>query len=745
MSSAPLQSFSLQGIACAACVKTLTEALRKNSGISEFAINFADRTLVVQSELSSEALISCVQQAGYDASPLEDAADQRKVEALEIEQNSITFKRAFYTLAVGALLMVTMMGGWMPTLVEQGGIVASIVTAIITLMLMCKAAGHIYLSAFRQLKQAVMTMDTLVAMGTSAAWLYSVLLTLWVVVFGTESIVDEHLYYEAALMVLGFVLLGQGLEGRARRQTSAAIRELMRLTPDEALREQDGVQQLLPLALIVNGDFLRIRPGERIPVDGKIVEGSSLIDESMLTGEAEPQLRSETHEVVAGTLNGQGSLLIEVIRTGKQTILAKIVEAVRKAQMSRPPLAQFADKIASIFVPVVIAIAVVAALLWLLYGPAPASSYAMTVFMTVLIVACPCALGLATPLAIMVGVGRAARQGVLIRNGEALQKAKDITLVLFDKTGTLTEGKPRVVDHLYFGDESEKIEVNQAIISIEARAEHPLAEALVAFLQQESGHKPVLAFKAEAGYGVSAKCLGRRWLIGSRDLMLSEGVSLLAAEESLRVYDQAGQSVILVSCDARLVALFVVADALRVDSALAVAELKAAGKRVAMLSGDHPSVAAHIARKVGISEVYGGLKPTEKLECIRRYQKQGEVVAMVGDGINDAPALAAADVGFAMGGGTDIAIASADISLLSGSAHTVLSAIYISEQTVKNIKQNLFGAFIYNLLMIPLAAGVFYPLFGVLLNPMFAGAAMALSSITVVLNANRLRWKGDPI
>jgi Cu+-exporting ATPase len=581
-------------------------------------------------------------------------------------------------------------------------------------------------------------MDTLIALGTGTAWVYST--GLLIITASTPGILPDaamHLYYEAAVMILGFILLGQALESRARGNTTDALRKLLDLQPREAMRVRDGESKSVPVAMLLPEDHVRIRPGERVPVDGKVLEGSSHVDESMLTGEPVPVKREPGDLVTGGTVNGQGSLLIEVSAVGQKTVLAQIVATVREAQNAKPALGRLADRISAIFVPVVILIALLTAVFWLWLAPAPAWPYAIVAALTVLIVACPCALGLATPMSVMVGVGRAAEQGVLIRNGEALQQAQSITTLVLDKTGTLTEGKPQVVGLHCEGDETALLRL---AASVEQHSEHPLAQAVVEYARDKAiTLTDTQSFEAAAGSGVQAEVEGNSILLGNQLWMQEQGVDTTEFEPHAERFSEAGRSLIWMAVDKQPVMLLAVADPLREDSTEAVAQFHRQGLEVVMLSGDNERTANAIAKQAGIDRVIAEVKPEQKQQVIKNLQAEGKIVAMVGDGINDAPALAQANIGYAMGSGTDVAISSADVTLMRSSLTSVVDAIAISRATVRNIKQNLFGAFIYNSLAIPVAAGVLYPLLGLLLNPAIAGAAMALSSITVVTNARRLR------
>ncbi|UTW12434.1 heavy metal translocating P-type ATPase [Marinobacterium rhizophilum] len=740
-----IHQFALQGVSCAACVRSIDKALQAQEGIEAFAINFADRSATVQADIEPGRIIDSIRAAGYDALLVEDDDDQEQLRRAERQHYRQVLRRSLIALALGGAMMLAGLLGWMPDIATVAGRIEALVMGLVTLAVMVLCAGNIYRGGWRSIVQRSLNMDTLIALGTGAAWLYSsVLLLVAVIAPGLLVAQAQHLYYEAAVMILGFILLGQALESRARGQTSDAIRKLLDLQPRTARRVRDGEETEVPVALLVPGDQVRIYPGERIPVDGKVVEGSSRIDESMLTGEPVPVSKAAGDTLVGSTLNGSGSLLMDVTHVGRQTVLAQIVDTVRQAQNSKPALGRLADRIAGIFVPVVIVLALMTALVWWWVGPEPRYTYALVTLMTVLIVACPCALGLATPMSVMVGVGRAAGRGILIRNGDALQRARDITTLVLDKTGTITEGHPAVTDVLLL-EESRRDQLLHWAQAIERRSEHPLAQALARYAseQADGARTHALApeaFEAVSGAGVRARIDGREILLGNAAWLADLQIDSSELASSAEQWSSQAKSLVFMAVDGKAQALFAVADPVKAGAFEAIAQLRGMGLRVVMLSGDNQRSAEAVGRDVGIDQVFAGVRPEEKQAKIRELQASGEIVAMVGDGINDAPALAQADIGYAIGTGTDIAIDSADVTLMSGALAGVVEAIGISRATVRNIKQNLFGAFVYNSVAIPVAAGLLFPLTGMLLNPAIAGAAMALSSVTVVSNANRLRW-----
>ena len=736
--------FSLQGVKCAGCVRSLEKGLTASRAIDDFSVNFADRSLTVSSMEPVEQIISTVEEIGYGAIEITDSDSLEKVQLAEQQHYRTTLIRSLVALGFGALLMVQMWLGWVPPINQTSGILLGVITCLLSLVIMFACASHIYKGAWRSALKLNFNMDSLIALGTGAAWFYStgiVLVSLFGVVLPEPA---THLYYEASVMILGFILLGQALEAKARKKTGDAVRSLMQLQPSTALRIRGDDEQEVAIELLSLQDLVRVRPGESIPVDGVVVSGESYIDESMLTGESEPVHKLEGEPLVGGTLNGSGSLLMKVEKVGSQTVLAQIIESVRDAQNCKPELGKLADKIASFFVPSVMLFAVLTACIWFFWGPEPQLTYAVITMMTVLIIACPCALGLATPMSVMVAVGRAASEGVLIRNADALQLAERVTTVVFDKTGTVTEGKPVVTDQQYICDSRNISQVRQAILAIQSRSEHPLAAAICTHMQMTLDHSgenlSVESFESLSGLGLSACVADKHWVMGNAALMAEQGVRCEEVLPKAKQWASEAKSLVYVACDKELIALLAIADQVKSDSEPAIEKLKKAGLNIILLSGDNQLTAEAIALEVGIERVIADVKPEQKQEVIKDLQAQGEVVAMVGDGVNDAPALAQADLGYAIGTGSDIAIASADVTLISGSISSVSKAMSISKATVKNIKQNLFGAFVYNAVAIPIAAGVLFPFIGVLLNPAIAGAAMAMSSITVVSNANRLRW-----
>ena len=684
-------------------------------------------------------LLLRLESAGYPVTLVEDFTDPYQTQAMESRREiRRSWQRATLAGFVGVSLMLGEMSGFFPALDDLHGQMFWALMALICLVVIWFSGGNYYRAAFSQARHFSSNMDTLVTLGTAAAWLSSV-----IVIIKPDFIPGggNHLYLDASVMILAFLQLGHGMETRARRITAEAIGALVSLAPRSASVVRETGEVVVPVSMLQYGDLVRVRPGETIPIDGVITQGNSTVDESMLTGEPLAVAKSPADAVTGGTGNRGGSFIFRVTRLAEETTLANIIAMVKRAQLSKPPIARLVDKVAAVFVPAVVLVAIATFVIWQQTGPEPTLAYALTTAIAVLVIACPCALGLATPIAIMVGTGRAAQLNVLIRNSDALQSAASLTHLVVDKTGTLTRGRPVVTEIYPCGDHAES-ELLHLAFSLETGSEHPLAEAIV-LEGKRRGQKPVTVvdFRAIPGLGLQGVIDGRRYHIGSRQHITAQGVSI--ADDLSRVAaSQAGQggTPIWLAMDGALLGLLILKDPLRDDSAAAVQALSRQGIKVVMCSGDNRDTAAAVADGLGIDSVHSELLPEQKLSVIKDLQQLGHRVGMVGDGINDAPALAQADTGFAIGSGTDVAIENADITLAGDSLLHVSTAIAISSATIRNIKQNLFGAFIYNVLGIPLAAGLLFPVTGWLLHPMFASLAMAMSSVTVVTNANRLRF-----
>ncbi len=728
----------IEGAGCASCVGKIEGALSEVSGVKSSSMNFAQRTVLISGTASEDDLISAIEKTGYQAI----VVDQNDTELLDEKEKAEAayykrlMKKMTIALSLGIPLMLYGLFIGEMTVSTNPERISWLVVGLLTLGIMYFSGRHFYIGAWKSFLNHSANMDTLIALGTGTAWMYSM-----VVVFALDAVplMARHVYFEATAMIIGLIDLGLALEIKARGRTSEAIKRLIGLQPKNARVLRDGEELDIPIEDVVLEDLLRIRPGEKIPVDGVVVEGNTSVDESMLTGEPMPVKKISGDEVVAGSINKSGSVIFKATRVGKDTALAQIIEMVKRAQNSKPSIGRLADVISGYFVPVVMIIAILSALAWLNFGPAPALAFAIVSATTVLIIACPCALGLATPMSVMVGVGKAAEAGVLIRNGEALQTASKISAMILDKTGTITEGSPKVTEIQVTGNYKEE-EILSLAASLESGSEHPLALAIVESAQERGlVLSKVANFEAIAGRGVEGTIDSTSILFGNEKLMDERSVSIEHYIASAQRVASEAKTPMYLAINGELAAIISVSDPIKDDSVAAIKRLQANGIRVVMLTGDNRATAQAVAEEVGISEFFAEVLPEDKSNKVEELQAQGEIVGMTGDGINDAPALAQANVGFAIGTGTDVAIESADITLMRGSLHGLADAIAISKATLRNIKQNLFGAFIYNVAGVPFAAGVLYPFFGLLLSPVIAGAAMAFSSLTVVSNANRLR------
>ena len=733
------QQLIIEGAGCASCVGKIEAALQNTPGVNSAEMNFADRTVLVSGTANTQDLVKAIESAGYNAKPFNDSSHTDSLdekEAADWAYYKKLMRDTIIALSLGVPLMFYGIAIGEMTVATNTERVAWLIVGLLTLAVMFFSGKHFYIGAWKSFKNHSANMDTLIALGTGTAWVYSML-----VVFIPDAIplMARHVYFEATAMIIGLINLGLALELKARGKTSEAIKRLIGLQAKTATVVRDNKDVQINIDQVLLNDIIKVRPGEKIPVDGEVIEGHTSVDESMLTGEPMPVEKSEKDDVTAGTLNKSGMILFKATRVGKDTALAQIIAMVKRAQNSKPPIGRLADVISAYFVPVVMIISIVSALAWLNFGPEPTLAFAIVSATTVLIIACPCALGLATPMSVMVGVGKAAEAGVLIRNGEALQTASKITAMILDKTGTITEGSPKVTD-VILANESDEKTILQLAASLESGSEHPLAQAIVdSAMEQEIELLKIDAFNAITGYGVEATCNGKSLLFGNSKLMKMKEIELSDFTTKAQALAKEAKTPMYFAVDGQLAAIIAVADPMKSDSLSAIKRLQANGIRVIMLTGDNKETASAIAKKAQITEFFADVLPEDKANKVRELQQQGEIVGMTGDGINDAPALALADVGFAIGTGTDVAIESADITLMRGSLHGLADAIAVSKATLRNIKQNLFGAFIYNVAGIPVAAGILYPFFGLLLSPVIAGAAMAFSSLTVVTNANRLR------
>lgn len=725
-------------MSCAGCVETVERTLRSLPGVSDAQVNFAERTATVTGDVSPDALVGAVGRAGYTASLLEDEDAESEKENAELKHYGDLLRRTVVSGVISVIIFAASMFGLLPSVDSPSGRISWGVASLLTLFVLAYGGGRFFTGALKSFKNHNANMDTLIAVGTGVAWVYSTFVVLFP---GSLSEIARHLYFETAALIIAFINLGSALEMRARGKTSQAIKRLIGLQPRTARVLRDGQEVDIPISLVILGDIVRVRPGEKIPVDGEVTEGSSYVDESMLTGEPIPVEKKKGDTVVGGTINKTGSFLFGASRVGKDTALARIIEMVRKAQNTKPEIGRLADKVSGIFVPAVLIIAVATMLAWFNFGPEPRITYMLVTTMAVLIIACPCALGLATPISVMVGVGKAAEYGVLIRKGDALQQAGQLTTVVVDKTGTITEGKPVVTAVEPVPGALNADGLLALAAGVESGSEHPLAQAIVEAAKAKSlDIKSAESFEALSGHGVKAVTGGKTVLLGNRKLMDKNNIDTGPLIEAADRMSKQGQTIVFAALNGTAAGVLGISDPVKPDSKEAVGRLRREGIKVIMLTGDNRVTAGAVAEQVGVDEFIAEVLPEDKVREISRLRERGEKVGMVGDGINDAPALAGADVGFAIGTGTDVAIESADITLMRGSLHGVADAISISKGTLRNIKENLLGAFAYNTLAIPIAAGVLFSFTGLLLNPIIAGAVMALSSVTVVTNANRLRW-----
>ena len=741
---------SVGGMSCAACVRRVENAIREVPGVTDVAVNLATARATVShipGWAGIEAVRRVVTEQGYDYLGIPDDTREDPIGAArekEIRDLKIRF-------AVGIVLSIVIFVGsmrhWFPFLMGIPRQTLLIALFLLTTPVVFWVGSRFFSGAIKAARQKTTDMNTLVAVGALAAWLYSSLATFFPRFFSEAGILP-HVYYDGAAFIVTLIILGRLLEARAKGRTSRAIQRLMGMKPKTAHVIREGVERDIPIDQVVKDDWIVVRPGEKISTDGVVVSGSSSVDESMLTGESMPVAKTEGAEVFAATLNRTGSFTFRATRIGAETALAQIIRLVEEAQGSKAPIQRLADRVASIFVPAVFGIAVVTFAVWYFWVPDAAFSRALLNFVSVLVIACPCALGLATPTAVMVGSGLGAENGILIKGGESLENAYRLRTVVFDKTGTLTRGEPEVTDMIPARGVDPK-NLLQVALDIEAASEHPLARAVL-----ERGKRAglvagtVTGFEAMSGLGVKAFRDGKALLLGNRRLLEVEGVVTGGGDidsEAVRLAGD-GKTSVFVAEGGRILGLLGFSDQPKPSASAAIAELKGMGLKVAMITGDNEGTANAMGKTLGIDRILSEVLPGDKAAEIHRLREEGEIVAMVGDGINDAPALAAADIGIAIGAGTDVAIEASDITLMRDDLLAVPRAIRLSFETMRTIRQNLFWAFIYNIIGIPVAAGVLYPLWGILLNPEFAAAAMAMSSVSVVGNSLRLRrrWRRVP-
>jgi len=731
-------SFPVTGMTCASCQARVQRALSAEPGVIDASVNLVTRSAAVRYDpatVSPRHLIEAVRATGYDAelpaageSPL--TADPAQEESEAREARSLATKAAVSVLA-GALAMLLSM-------LLMGNALVNYTLLALTSGILVWAGRDIYRRAWKALRHRSADMNALIALGTGSAFVYSLVATLAPSLFARNGIAPD-VYYEAVIFIIGLVLAGRAIEARARRKTSESLRKLVTLLPSTARVERGSAWIDKPLSEVVSGDTIVVRPGERVPVDGTIIDGASEVDESMLTGEPLPVAKTVGGKVVGGTLNTTGAFRYRATSVGAESVLARIVKLMRDAQSSRAPIQRLADRVSAVFVPVVVTIAIVTFLAWFFLADTMALPRAIAAAVSVLIIACPCAMGLAVPTAVMVATGRGAELGLLIKGGEILQRAGDVNTVVLDKTGTVTEGTPSVGRVIAIGPIGEN-GILATAASLERHSEHPVGTAIVRVAGERGiRFEPVGDFQSHTGSGVTGVVGGRKVAVGNAQLMRELKLDMDVAEKSVATQAVAGASELFVAIDGRVAGVIVVTDAIRPSSREAVERLKHLGIDVLLLTGDRRSTAESVAKAAGIELVIAEVLPEGKVREIRALQQKGRVVAMVGDGINDAPALAQADVGVSMPKGTDIAIEASDIALMRSDLRGVPTAISLSRQTMLTMKQNLFWAFVYNVIGIPIAAGVLYPVTGLMLSPIIASAAMALSSVSVVTNSLRLR------
>jgi Cu+-exporting ATPase len=735
------------GMSCAACVRRVENALQSVPGVENATVNLAtSRATIVYSPRLEDwsAIRGAIEQAGYEYLGVYQQEVGDPAEAARLKEIAELRRK----VAAGATLSVLIMAGTMqhsfPVLHAVPRQAMLYILLVITAPAVFWVGDRFLRGAFKATRHKTADMNTLVAVGSLSSYIYSALATIFPHFFSVSSL-EPPVYFDGAAMIVTLVLLGRLLELKARGRTSGAIKKLMKLTPKTARVIREGLEMDVPVEEVLGGDLIVVRPGDRIPTDGTVVSGESSVNESMLTGESMPVPKKPAHDVFAGTINQSGSFIFKATRVGAETALARIIRLVEEAQGSKAPIQRFADKVASIFVPAVIAIAIVTFIIWYFAVPGHILSRAVLNFVSVLIISCPCAMGLATPTAVMVGTGLGAENGILIKGGESLERAHHLDTIVFDKTGTITNGEPQVTDIVAAPGFSEADLLSMAA-SVESLSEHPLAKAIVKSggkTGRETSTSAALDFESVSGLGSRARVGESNIIIGSRTFIESQGIDTQMLDQSAAMLEKSAKTCVFAAKDGKPAGIIALADTIRPSAPEAVSLLKKMGLEVVMLTGDRRQTAEAIARQAAIERVLSEVQPGDKAGEIRRLQSEGRVAAMVGDGINDAPALAAAYVGIAIGAGADIAIEASDITLIRDDLRLVASAIELSSLTMRIIKQNLFWAFFYNSAGIPIAAGALYPFFGILLNPMFAAAAMALSSVSVVSNALRLRriWR----
>ncbi|MGK7390791.1 MAG: heavy metal translocating P-type ATPase [Candidatus Cyclobacteriaceae bacterium M2_1C_046] len=728
------KQFPLEGMTCASCSSSVESMLKSQEGVLNAAANFANNAATIEYDprlINPDQLKKVLKSIGYDLIIEDSKAASEKLEEAQQKRYKALKRRTILSLAFSApVVVIGMFFMDMPY--------ANLIMFLLTTPVILIFGRHFYINAWKQAKHGKANMDTLVALSTGIAYIFSVFNTFYPE-FWLSYGIPPHVYYEAAAVIIAFISLGKLMEEKAKSNTSSAIKKLMGLQPNTVVKIENGNEIIVPIAEVQKEDVILVKPGEKIPVDGEVISGSSFVDESMISGEPIAVEKNEGKKVFAGTVNQKGSFRFSAEKVGGETLLAQIIKTVQEAQGSKAPVQRLVDKIAGIFVPIVIGIAILTFIVWMIFGGENAFLHGLLAMITVLVIACPCALGLATPTAIMVGVGKGASEGILIKDAEGLELTRKINAVILDKTGTITEGKPVVTDMQWLKEDEH---LKNILYAIEKQSEHPLAESVVKALKTDQKDLELDYFESITGKGVKALLDGKTFLAGNKKLMLEEQVIIdPQSEQVIEQWLSEAKTVIYFAEENQLISTLAIADKIKSTSKEAIAELNLAGIEVYMLTGDNEKTASAVAESVGLKNYRAEMLPSDKADFVMELQQKGKIVAMVGDGINDAHALAEADVSIAMGKGTDIAMDVAKMTIISSDLKKIPTAIKLSRSTVKTINQNLFWAFIYNLIGIPIAAGVLYPFTGFLLNPMLAGAAMALSSVSVVTNSLRLNYK----
>lgn len=734
--------FAVRGMTCAACVAAVERVLKGLYGVIDATVNLAAEkasVTYISTITSFEDFKKIITDAGYSAEQItgefiDREREQREKEYGELRKRFIISALLTAPIVIASMFSIPFVSNWY-------------FLFLLATPVQFWSGMRFHRAALSSLKHGTTNMNTLISVGTTSAYVYSIAATFVPHLFFKGGI-SPHVYFDTSATIITLILLGRLLEAGAKGKTSEAIRKLMGLQAKTATIQRDGIEKNVPIEEVTPGDIVIVRPGERIPVDGEITDGYSTVDESMLTGESLPVEKSSGDKIFGGTINRAGSFRLRALKIGRETVLARIIKLVEEAQGSKAPIQRLADKVASVFVPTVIGIAVLTFVIWLVFGPKPSFTLALMNFIAVLIIACPCALGLATPTAIMVGTGKGAEKGILIRDAAALELAHKIAAVVLDKTGTITKGEPEVLEVIVVNPQDKSGIADNASLflriaaSAEKLSEHPLGQAIVRMAaERDMKIAAPSEFMSVAGGGIKAKVDNYDVLIGNEGMMLKEGVDVSPVKLLSEKISAEAKTPVFMALDHEIKAIFPIADTIKEGSIEAIKELQAMGIEVVMLTGDHQNTAAAIAKQIGIKTFFAEVLPDRKIEIVKKLKSEGKITAMVGDGINDAPALAEADVGIAIGTGTDIAIEASDITLIKGNLKSVVDAISLSRLTIRTIKQNLFWAFFYNIIGIPVAAGVLYPFSGTLLNPMIASATMAFSSVSVVSNSLRLKRK----